>query len=130
MKSGAFSFEQPPVDPARVSPAGEPIVYVAGRSPQARHASQQAAAQVKAGRATKTAAYLELLGDQGPMTDHAASLCLRVPLSSVCSIRNAINDRYRQRLDGPRVESVGQAMSPFGKRATVWRVIDAWHDQG
>lgn len=52
------------------------------------HESYQAAVDAAATRQTKTAAYLQLLARRGPQTDHEAASALRLPLSSICSIRN------------------------------------------
>lgn len=52
------------------------------------HESYQAAVKAEATRETKTAAYLRFLFRRGPATDHEAATALRLPLSSICSIRN------------------------------------------
>lgn len=52
------------------------------------HESHQAAVHQLASRETKTRAYLRFLAKHGPATDHEARAALRLPLSSITSIRN------------------------------------------
>ncbi len=54
------------------------------------HESHQAAVHQLASRETKTRAYLRFLYRHGPATDHEARAALRLPLSSICSIRNGV----------------------------------------
>lgn len=66
------------------------MAYTEGGLPFAggSHESFQAAVRADSTRQTKTRAYLRLLYGRGPTTDHEAASALKVPLSSVCSIRN------------------------------------------
>ena len=87
-----------------------PKLPFAGRTPLARHHSYLAAEAAAPTRATKTARYLAWLREYGPASDHQAAEALRLPLSSICSIRNGVMD----------VEPAGATMSPWNRRCTLW----------
>lgn len=50
--------------------------------------SYRAALKQVGTRGAKTQAYLRLLAREGPLTDHQSAAFLKLPLSSICSIRN------------------------------------------
>lgn len=75
--------------------------------------SYLAAVAVEPARQRKTDHYLRCLQEYGPLCDHAAADLLKVPLSSICSIRNGVKDR---------LVKDGTARSPYGKRVDCWRL--------
>jgi len=87
-----------------------PSLPFSGRTPLARHHSYLSAEAAAPTRATKTARYLAWLREYGPASDHQAAEALRLPLSSICSIRNGVMD----------VEPAGATMSPWNRRCTLW----------
>jgi hypothetical protein len=91
-----------------------PALPFSGRTPISRHNSYKAAVAAQAGRGAKTRRYLDWLREVGDATDHGAAECLGWPLSSVCSIRNALVD------DG-LVVAVGSQMGRYNRSVTVWR---------
>ena len=78
------------------------------------HESYQAAVQAGATRQTKTSAYLKLLAKRGPLTDHEAAAALRLPLSSINSIRNGAITC------GLVEKGSTTAKSPYGKACRKW----------
>lgn len=84
------------------------------------HESHQAAVRALSTRETKTKAYLRLLARRGPCTDHEAHAALRLPLSSICSIRNGA------KLCGLVQKGTETAPSPFGGNACrKWELTEA-----
>ena len=67
-----------------------PAIPFRGKTPATRHASWTGARQAVHTWAQKQSAYLQLLGAGGALTDNEAAALLRWPLSSVCSVRNAV----------------------------------------
>jgi len=78
------------------------------------HESHQAAVHQLASRETKTRAYLRFLAKQGPSTDHEAASALRLPLSSITSIRNgAMRCGLVEKGETTR-------LGPYGHECRVW----------
>lgn len=92
-----------------------------GISPIARQNSYLAATSVAASRGIKTEWYRAYLRSRpGGATDHQAARALKVPRSSICSIRNAL-------CTAGLVEAVGSTVGPYGKRCTLWALRrSAW----
>jgi hypothetical protein len=78
------------------------------------HTSYRAAVDAAKTRGIKTAAYLHLLRERGPMSDSAAAEFFGWPLSSICSIRNGCGDQ---------IVPMGHSVSKFGKPCTRWGVV-------
>lgn len=89
--------------------------------------SYQAALKQVGTRGAKTQAYLRLLAEHGPQTDHEAASGLRLPLSSINSIRNGavacllVEKGFTKR------------PGPYGNDCQVWvltaagrRVVESW----
>lgn len=97
--------------------------------PFAANSHESWVAAVKAGetRASKTKAYLRFLATHGPAIDHEAASALRVPLSTINSVRNgAMRCGLVERGFTTR-------LSPYGVQARVWvlstagqRAVEAW----
>lgn len=84
-----------------------------GRTVEAAEASQAAAEHAATRRAPLQARYLALLlrvGAHG-LTDHEASVALRVPVSSMCSTRAALRAQLCPH---------GHRTGPYGERNTVY----------
>lgn len=84
-----------------------------GTSPIARQNSYIAAESVAAARGVKTQWYLAYLRQVKQATDHQAARRLKVPRSSICSIRNAL-------CTAGLVEAVDSTIGKYGKRCTLW----------
>lgn len=83
------------------------------------HESYRAAVKASATRGVKTAAYLRLLYQQGPLTDHEAAGALDLPLSSINSIRNgAMHSGLVERGSTTRV-------SQYGSPCRTWYLTPA-----
>lgn len=88
--------------------------------------SYQAALKQVGTRGAKTKAYLQFMAE-GPATDHEAASRLRLPLSSVCSIRNgAVACLLIEKGSTKRP-------GPYGCDCSVWiltsagrRVVETW----
>lgn len=94
-----------------------------GLSPIARQNSYLAATAVAAGRVTKTQWYLAYLKRKGRATDHQAARALKIPRSSICSIRNTLTT-------AGLVEGVASTIGPYGKRCTLWAIRrPTWADR-
>lgn len=93
-----------------------------GSTPQSRATSRAAAAQACEHRGEQTRRYILALraapyfAGRNGLTDHEAAEVIRVPLSSICSIRNALVKR------GEVVATDETRLSPFGRVCVVWRV--------
>lgn len=80
------------------------------------HTSRKAAVAASAGRQSKTARYLRLLADRGPLTDHEAREALGGPLSGINSVRNgAMQCGLVRRGDVER-------SSPWGRSCATWEL--------
>jgi hypothetical protein len=84
-----------------------------GLSPIARQNSYLAAKSVAASRGIKTQWYMAYLRQVKRATDHQAARRLKIPRSSICSIRNAL-------CTAGLVEAVGSTIGRYGKRCTLW----------
>lgn len=67
----------------------EPVPF-RGNSATALSASRSGAVEAARTRRDKTAAYLQLLRNHGPISDHEAAALMKVGLSSVNSIRGGL----------------------------------------
>lgn len=131
-ESLSLDFGLPPVDPARVGPTGRPLdpPPIAGRSLQSRHASATGASAVVHTWAWRQSAYLQLMRQAGPLTDHEAAAVLKLPLSSINSVRGALEKRARTHKLPPVFVADGfdehrfvdPGGSPRVTRRTRWRL--------
>jgi hypothetical protein len=87
---------------------------VSGRSSAARHAGATGAQQAVRGRGAVTLAYVALLRQMGPLSDHEAAKLLGRQVSSVNSIRNGLADRVRP--------SGAYQDTEFGTRRVRWEL--------
>jgi len=82
----------------------------------ARQCSYVAAESVAASRPRKTDWYLAYLrSHRAGATDHQAARALKIPRSSICSIRNTL-------MTAGLVEPVGTTIGRYGKRCTLWAI--------
>lgn len=95
MNQGGLDFSAPAVDPQSVSPTGQALPPIAGKTTQSKHASYTGARQAVKTYAVRTSEYLQLLRNAGALTDHAAAALMHCGLSSICSIRNGIIDQAK-----------------------------------
>lgn len=86
---------------------------VAGRSPQARHASATGAQRAVKDRGALAVAYLELLKTAGPLSDPQAAHALGRQISSICSTRNGLGDLV--------VESGEYEITAWNTKRVKWR---------
>jgi hypothetical protein len=90
---------------------------------RASHTSYTAAMKAAAKRGPKTARYLRLLADKGPLTDHEAwahlTAQIRIAFTSVQSIRNNAVDCLLVRRGGERRKS------PYGGDCWTWELTNA-----
>jgi len=77
------------------------------------HTSYKAALHAEPGRELKKAKYLRCLQEYGPLSDHQAAELLRLPLSSICSIRNGVRAQLVKN---------GTGTSPYGRTVDLWRL--------
>jgi transcription initiation factor IIE alpha subunit len=84
-----------------------------GRSPISRHNSYLAAEAQRSTRGTKKLRIVEYLRSVEMATDQGIAEALYLPLSSVCSLRNALMS------DGV-VECVGRAMGRYNHPVSLW----------
>jgi len=96
-----FDFAAPVADVRTTSPTGVPV---SGRTPTARRASQSGALAVGPTFSIRQRRYLQLLAQQGPLTDQAAAAALAWQLCSVNSVRAAL---------GPDVVEAGDEAHTF-----------------
>ena len=90
------------------------VLPYAGRTPESRQRSHEAAIAAAASRGKATARYLAWL-QRGPSSDHAAAAGLGLPLSSINSIRNSV---------AHLVTTEGAERGPHGRMVTRWRLLD------
>lgn len=83
------------------------------------HTSRKAAIAAAPNRKTKTARYLRLLAERGPLTDHEAHDALGGPLSGICSVRNGAV------ACGLVVRGVEERSSPWSRACATWRLTEA-----
>jgi hypothetical protein len=88
---------------------------VAGRSPEARHSSSTGAQHASQHRGTLTVAYVALLEQLGPMSDHEAARLLGKPLATLNSIRNGLGERVRP--------SGAYETTPWNTKRVKWRLV-------
>jgi hypothetical protein len=93
MSQPTFDFRAPVADVRTTSPYGTPVPPAQGRTTGARTASQSGAQAVAITWTARQRAYLHLIEQQGPLTDHAAAAALGWQLCSVNSVRGALRDR-------------------------------------
>lgn len=91
-------FRVPPRDPQREGP----VIPIAGRTPRARHASWTGARSQVDCWTAKQSAFLQVLGNSGPLTRNELAGLLRWPVGSVCSILKSV----RHRLESAGFEEV------------------------
>lgn len=85
------------------------------------HESYQAAVKASVRRGEKSKAYLRFLYRAGPRSDHEARAVLQLPLSSICSIRNAL-------MHAGLVERSDQTRpSPYGLACRRWQLSEMGH---
>jgi hypothetical protein len=77
------------------------------------HTSYCAAKAAQRGRGEKTEKYLRCLQEYGPISDHQAADLLKLPLSSICSIRNSCREK---------LVKDGTGTSPYGRTVDLWRI--------
>ena len=95
---------------------GQPELPFSGRSPRSRHNSYKAAESQRFTRGTKKLAVLAYIREHRAVTDQGlvnGLTHLKIPLQSICSLRNALVS------DG-LVEAVGDAMGAYGRTVTLW----------
>lgn len=90
-----LDFSAPAVDTPSVSPTGQALPPVSGRTRAARHASATGALAVRETWTARQNAYLQLLNQAGALTDQEAAPLLRCQLCSVNSVRNGIEQAQR-----------------------------------
>lgn len=89
---------------------------IAGRSPQAQHASSTGAVQASRSRGTVSLQYRKLLIEAGPLSDPEAARVLGRQLSTICSTRNGW---------GQHVVASGQyEQTDFGTKRVKWRWVE------
>lgn len=88
-----------------------------GSTRMSRHASYTGAKAAESARVGKTRRYLELLKEQGSLSDHAVAAMTGWGLSSVCSIRNGVIELVEP--EGFDEQTVGTKHT----RRTRWRLI-------
>jgi hypothetical protein len=86
-----------------------------GRAPISRHAGQKAAESLAPTRGEKTRRMLAFFRKVHAATDHQLSDELRLPLQSICSLRNGLVDRGL-------VEAFSTCRGRYGKNVTIWRL--------
>jgi hypothetical protein len=84
-----------------------------GRSAIARHNGQRAAESLAPLRGRKKHRLLEWARQVGTFTDAGAAECLGWPLSSLCSLRNAL-------MDEGYIRAIGSTEGRYGKTVTVY----------
>jgi hypothetical protein len=107
-----FSFEAPPVDVGQVSPTGQTLPPIAGRTAPARHSSYTGAVHAAETRSANIVALRQLWRE--PRTINEIAAITGLPLSSVCSLKSAIEDELEfvdfEVIDwGPRRRSTKRA---------------------
>lgn len=116
MEPLAFDFSEPPVDPASVSPKGEALQPINGKTPLSRHASYTGAVHADETRSANIWQLRQLWRDPHTMQEIAA--ITKLPLSSVCSLKAALADEL-EAVDVVPVEW-GEGRKPT--RRTRWRI--------
>lgn len=96
-----------------------PSLPFSGKTSVSRHTSHQAAVSAAASRASKSDQYLAWLREVRIATDWGTAEHFQWPLSSVCSIRNALVDKGL-------VEVAGITMGRYGKQVALWRAREVW----
>lgn len=86
----SLDWSAPIADVRSVSPSGQALPPINGRTPETREASRTGARVAVHTWGVKQSAYLQLLNAGGALTDNEAAALLMWPLSSVCSIRNSL----------------------------------------
>lgn len=104
-------------DVARVGPQGQPLPPINGATPAARHASYTGAVHATQARGEKVAALLQLLTNHGPLTLNECADRTGWPLSSICSLKSAIEDQLEP--DGFDIQDWGEGRVT---KRTRWRV--------
>ncbi len=91
MDSFLFNFEPPAHDVSKVSPTGESRPPARGKFRASRHASLSGAAAAMKTWTVRQSAYLQVVRNAGALSDHEAAAILKCQLSSVNSVRGALN---------------------------------------
>lgn len=87
---------------------------VSGRTPRARQASATGAQRAAKDRGAVTLAYVALLREMGPLSDHEAARMLGRLVSSINSVRNGLGARV--------VPSGEHENTEWGTRRVRWRL--------
>lgn len=136
MEQPGFPFDAPIVDVRTVSPTGEPQPPAGGRFRASKHASLTGAAAVVKTWAARQSSYLQVVKNAGAITDQDAASVLEWPLSSVNSVRGALNDFAEARGHAPMLVPDGHDVytsrhpttgEPFTTRRTRWTVNPHYH---
>jgi len=90
----SFKFDVPPADVGQVGPTGEPLPPINGRSLQSRHASYTGAVHAAETRSANITALCQLWRE--PRTINEIQVITGLPLSSVCSLKSAIEDELEE----------------------------------
>ncbi len=87
-----------------------------GSSPQTRHTSYRAAVAQRSTRGTKKIAMLAYIRQHGLVTDQGLAEGLRLPIQSVCSLRNALASEGLIRV-------AGETTGIYGRPVTLWEAV-------
>lgn len=90
-----------------------------GRTPMSRQNSYKAAVAEGATRGEKKQRVLAYLRTVRAATDQGIAEGVRLPLSSICSLRNHL-------VSEGLVRQVGRVMGRFGHPVTLWSCLDQW----
>src|SRR5579862_7035706 len=90
MDQGGLDFSAPIADVTTTSPTGEALPPIAGRSPAARHASYTGAVHAQETRSANLTALRQLWRE--PRTINEMAAITGLPVSSVCSLKSALED--------------------------------------
>lgn len=133
MESGRFDFGEPATSPVhdvtRVGPAGQPRI-AESEFQSARHASATGAAAVLKTWTVRQSSYLQVVRNGGPISDHEAASVLKWQLSSVNSVRGALNDFAKEHGQPPMLIPDGFDLHIFTNeleqevttKRTRWRI--------
>lgn len=94
MEPGAFDFAEPVADVRRVSPVGQPLPPINGTTPRSRHASYTGAVHAAETRSANIVVLRQLWRE--PRTLNDIHVITGLPLSSVCSLKSAIENELEE----------------------------------
>jgi hypothetical protein len=116
-----LDFSAPVADVRSVGPTGEPRPPIAGNTVESRHASYTGARAVVEVWSSRQSAYLQLINQAGALSDQEAAALLKWALSSVNSVRGALEDLAEVRGKAPMFEPDGYDVHVYTDESGVER---------